>query len=126
MRLNPKRRDKKAEVFPQVVCFSETYTPFSPSGCVCAASDLKPGAPSDREITKVMHLAVAPAAFPPASHSQTLCPQHSLPSQTGAPVSAAGPSDHCRLGTGRGENRPALLFQQVWITDSKSSPAFIQ
>lgn len=41
MRLNPKRRDKKAEVFPQVVCFSETYTPFSPSGCVCAASDLK-------------------------------------------------------------------------------------
>ncbi|KAK1894572.1 Fibroblast growth factor receptor 3, partial [Dissostichus eleginoides] len=44
--------------------------------------------------------------------SDTLCPQHSHPSQTRAPVNMGSLCDYTRLGTSRVESPPALLFQQ--------------
>ena len=59
---------------------------------------------------------------PSVGFGQTLCPQHSHPSQTRAPVNTGSPCDYTRLGTGREENQPVLLFQQVWITESILPP----
>lgn len=75
------------------------------------------------EVTKSICFAVAEPP-PPLSVgcSQTLCPQHGHPSQTRAPVNTGSPCDHTGLGTGREENQPALLFQQVWITESILPP----
>ena len=60
--------------------------------------------------------------LPPTGYSQTLCPLHSHPSQTRAPVNTAWPCDYTRLGTGWGKNQLALLFQQAWITESILPP----
>lgn len=84
---------------------------------------------SGDEVTKSTCLAVAeppkkrssPPPLP-VGCSQTLCPQRGRPSQTRAPVNTGSPCDYTRLGTGREENQPALLFQQVWITEPVLPP----
>lgn len=68
---------------------------------------------SSGEVTKSICFVVAEP--PPLSIccSQMLYPQHGYPSQTRAPVNSSSPCDYPRLGTGREENQPPLLFQQV-------------
>lgn len=99
------------------------------SDCSCVSAIRRRKAGLGEEVTESICVAVAEPPPPlnrsssrPPQPSQTLCPQHSRPSQTRAPVNTGSPCDYTRLGTSREENQAALLFQQVWITESILPP----